>query len=57
MTKNSDIDKFPDANYSSHFSYGNEIVKKIPLIGEKFSYSKQTKEDQNKYREKMDLVL
>ncbi len=46
MAKNSGIDKSIDANYNSPFSYDNEIVKKIPLIGEKFSYTKQTKEDQ-----------
>ena len=46
MAKNSDIDKSIDDNYNNPFSYDNEIVKKIPLIGEKFSYTKQTKEDQ-----------
>jgi stress response protein YsnF len=46
MAKNSGIDKSIDPNYNSPFSYDNEIVKKIPLIGEKFSYTKQTKEDQ-----------
>jgi stress response protein YsnF len=46
MTKNSDIDKSLDTGYNNPFSYDSEIVKKIPLIGEKFSYTKQTKEDQ-----------
>jgi stress response protein YsnF len=34
--------------YSNPFSYSNEIIKKIPLIGQNFSYAKQTKEDQVK---------
>lgn len=34
--------------YSNPFSYSNEIIKKIPLIGQSFSYAKQTKEDQIK---------
>jgi stress response protein YsnF len=46
MAKNSDNDKSLDASYNNPFSYGEEIVKKIPLIGEKFSYTKQTKENQ-----------
>ncbi|MER5176721.1 MAG: DUF2382 domain-containing protein [Candidatus Nitrosocosmicus sp.] len=46
MAKNSDIDKSTNANYDDPFSYSNEIIKKIPLIGEKFSYTKRTKEGQ-----------
>ena len=34
--------------YNNPFLYSNEIIKKIPLIGQKFSYTKQTKENQIK---------
>ena len=38
-----------DSNtHNSSFSYSNELIKKIPLIGQKFSYTKQTKENQIK---------
>ncbi len=46
MAKDSDIGKPTDEIYNNPFSYSNEIIKKIPLIGEKFSYTKQTKEGQ-----------
>jgi stress response protein YsnF len=46
MAKDADIGKPADELYNNPFSYGNEIIKKIPLIGEKFSYTKQTKEGQ-----------
>jgi stress response protein YsnF len=46
MSKDADIDKPLDKSYNNPFSYSNETIKKIPLIGEKFSYTKQTKEDQ-----------
>jgi stress response protein YsnF len=46
MAKDADIGKPADELYNNPFSYGNEIIKKIPLIGEKFSYAKQTKEGQ-----------
>lgn len=46
MTNNPDSSKIKDTinddDYS--FSYGNEIINKIPLIGEKFSITKKTKE-------------
>lgn len=38
-------DNLRNNNYTKSFSNSNEIVKKIPLMGEKFSYTKQTKED------------
>jgi stress response protein YsnF len=34
--------------YNNPFLYSNEIIKKIPLIGQKFSYTKQTRENQIK---------
>lgn len=46
MAKDANIGKPRDESYTNPFSYSNEIIKKIPLIGEKFSYTKQTKEDQ-----------
>jgi stress response protein YsnF len=46
MAKDADIGKPADELYNNPFSYGNEIIKKIPLIGEKFSDTKQTKEGQ-----------
>jgi stress response protein YsnF len=46
MAKDADIGKPADELYNNPFSYRNEIIKKIPLIGEKFSYTKQTKEGQ-----------
>ncbi len=46
MAKNSDVDKSTDVSYDNPFSSSDEIIKKIPLIGEKFSYTKQTKEEQ-----------
>ena len=46
MAKDADIGKPTDEIYNNPFSYSNEIIKKIPLIGEKFSYTKQTKEGQ-----------
>ena len=46
MTKDVDIGKPTNEMYNNPFSYSNEIIKKIPLIGEKFSYAKQTKEGQ-----------
>ena len=45
MTNNPDPGKSKDTNNDDNsFSYGNEIVNKIPLIGEKFSITKKTKE-------------
>ncbi|MBA3978134.1 MAG: DUF2382 domain-containing protein [Nitrosopumilus sp.] len=45
MANNPDSDRIEDTfNGDNSFSYGNEIVKKIPLIGEKFSVAKKTKE-------------
>ena len=45
MTNNSDSSKIKDAiNDDNSFSYGNEIINKIPLKGEKFSITKKTKE-------------
>ena len=38
-------DNLRNNNYTKSFSNSTEIVKKIPLMGEKFSYTKQTKED------------
>ncbi len=38
-------DNLRNSNYTKSFSNSTEIVKKIPLMGEKFSYTKQTKED------------
>jgi len=50
MVKNPDIDKPVDtatnSSYSNPFSYTNEIIEKIPLIGQRFSSTKQTKESQ-----------
>ncbi len=46
MVKNSGIDKSTNASYDDPFSYSNEVIKKIPLMGEKFSYTKDTKEGQ-----------
>ena len=46
MAKDANIGTPRDESYNNPFSYSNEIIKKIPLIGEKFSYTKQTKEDQ-----------
>jgi stress response protein YsnF len=47
MTNNPDADK-PSENVdnSNPFSYGSEIVQRIPLIGEKFTLTKKTKEGQ-----------
>ena len=45
MTNNPDSSKIKDTlNDDNSFSYGNEIINKIPLIGEKFSITKKTKE-------------
>jgi stress response protein YsnF len=45
MTNNPDSGKSKDTkNDDNSFSYGNEIINKIPLIGEKFSITKKTKE-------------
>ena len=47
MTNNLDADKSPEnVNNSNPFSYGSEIVQRIPLIGEKFTLTKKTKEGQ-----------
>jgi stress response protein YsnF len=52
MVKNSDVDKSIDtttttnSSYSNPFSYSSEIIEKIPLIGQRFSSTKQTKESQ-----------
>ena len=47
MTNNSDADK-PSENVDNNnpFSYGSEIVQRIPLMGEKFTLTKKTKEGQ-----------
>ena len=45
MTNNPDSSKIKDTvNDDNPFSYGNEIINKIPLMGEKFSITKKTKE-------------
>ena len=45
MTNNPDTSKIKDTiNDDNSFSYGNEIISKIPLKGEKFSITKRTKE-------------
>jgi stress response protein YsnF len=44
MTNNSDSNKIDDTIGDNPFSYGSEIVKKIPIVGEKFSVTKKTKE-------------
>jgi stress response protein YsnF len=45
MANNPDSSKIKDTiNDDNSFSYGNEIINKIPLIGEKFSITKKTKE-------------
>jgi stress response protein YsnF len=51
MVKNSDVDKSIDntttnSSYSNPFSYTSEIIEKIPLIGQRFASTKQTKESQ-----------
>src|SRR5215217_5791488 len=47
MTNNSDADKLSEnVDNSNPFSYGSEIVQRIPLIGEKFTLAKKTKEGQ-----------
>jgi stress response protein YsnF len=47
MTNNLDADKSSEnVNNSNPFSYGSEIVQRIPLIGEKFTLTKNTKEGQ-----------
>jgi stress response protein YsnF len=51
MVKNSDVDKSIDttttnSSYSNPFLYSSEIIEKIPLIGQRFSSTKQTKESQ-----------
>jgi stress response protein YsnF len=47
MTNNSDADK-PSENVdnSNPFSYGSEVVQRIPLMGEKFTLTKKTKAGQ-----------
>jgi stress response protein YsnF len=45
MTNNPDSSKIKDTiNDDNSFTYGNEIISKIPLKGEKFSITKKTKE-------------
>ena len=45
MANNPDSSKIKNTiNDNNSFSYGNEIINKIPLIGEKFSITKKTKE-------------
>ena len=45
MANNPDSGKIKDTiNDDSSFSYGNEIINKIPLVGEKFSITKKIKE-------------
>lgn len=45
MANNPDSSKIKDTiNDDNSFSNGNEIINKIPLIGEKFSITKKTKE-------------
>ena len=45
MANNSDSDKIEDtSNENNSFSNSNTIVNKIPLIGEKFSITKKSKE-------------
>ena len=49
MVKNSDVDKSVDtsnSSYSNPFSYTSEIIEKIPLLGQRFSSTKQSKESQ-----------
>ena len=47
MTNNLDADKSSEnIDNSDPFSYGSEIVQRIPLIGEKFTLTKTTKEGQ-----------
>ncbi len=47
MTNNLDADKSQEnVNKTNPFSYGGEIVQRIPLIGEKFTLTKKTKEGQ-----------
>lgn len=49
MVKNSDADKSVDtsnSSYSNPFSYTSEIIEKIPLLGQRFSSTKQSKESQ-----------
>lgn len=45
MANNPDSSKIKDTiNDDNSFSYGSEIINKIPLIGEKYSITKKTKE-------------
>ncbi len=44
MSVEEDKDNLRNNNYTQTFSNSTEIVKKIPLMREKFSYTKQTKE-------------
>jgi stress response protein YsnF len=47
MTNNSDDDKLSEnVDNGNPFSYGSEMVQRIPLIGEKFTLTKKTKEGQ-----------
>ena len=49
MVKNSDVDKSVDtsnSSYSNPFLYTSEIIEKIPLLGQRFSSTKQSKESQ-----------
>src|SRR5919112_2688571 len=51
MVKNSGVDESIDntttnSSYSNPFSYTSEIIEKIPLIGQRFASTKQTKESQ-----------
>ncbi len=46
MTNNTEFGKNEGLNINNPFSYTEELVKKIPLIGEKFSVTKETKEGQ-----------
>ena len=47
MTNNLDADKSPEnVDNGNPFSYSSEIVQRIPLIGEKFTLTKKTKEGQ-----------
>ena len=49
MVKNSDVDKSVDtsnSSYSNPFLYTSEIIEKIPLLGQRFYSTKQSKESQ-----------
>src|SRR6478735_5207420 len=49
MVKNSDVDKSVDtsnSSYSNPFLYTSEIIEKIPLLSQRFSSTKQSKESQ-----------